>query len=260
MKRGVDDKVAFNHLIRGHAKEGKPRSAFEILSIMTRRGVESDADAYVLLVESFLKKGEPVDAKMVLDGMMEQGHLPSAALFRSVMVGLFDDGRVQTASRVMKSMIEKGVKENMDMVHKILEALLMRGHVEEALGRINLMLMNELSPDFNTLVVSLCDSNMPIPALKLVDFGLERDCDIAFTSYDRLLDALHNDGRILPAYSFLCKIKAKGGVADKKGFEAVIKGLDEQGNTKQADTLSRILAGKAPVDMKKGKKVAVGLY
>ena len=47
-KRGVDDKVAFNHLIRGHAKEGKPRSAFEILSIMTRRRVESDADAELL--------------------------------------------------------------------------------------------------------------------------------------------------------------------------------------------------------------------
>lgn len=260
MKRGVDDKVAFNHLIRGHAKEGKPESAFEILSIMTRRGVESDADAYELLVESFLKKGEPADARTVLDGMIEQGHSPSAALFRSVMVGLFDDGRVQTASRVMKTMIEKGVKENMDMVQKILEALLMREHVEEALGRINLMLMNDLAPDFDSLVVSLCDSNKPVPAIKLVDFGLDRDCDIAFSSYDRLLDALYKDGRILAAYSILCKIKAKGGVVDKKGCEAVIKGLNEQGNTKQADILSRILEGKIPLESKKGKKVAVGAY
>lgn len=260
MKRGVDDKIAFNHLIRGHSKEEKPESAFEILSIMTRRGVGTDADAYILLIESFLKKKEPADARTVLDGMIEQGHSPSAEIFRSVMVGLFEDGRVQTASRVMKSMIEKGIKENIDMVQKILEALLMRGHVEESLGRINLMLMNELSPDFDSLVVSLCDSNKPVPAVKLVDFGLERDCEIAFSSYDRLLDALYNDGRILAAYSILCKIKAKGGVVDEKGCEAVIKSLNEQGNTKQADILSRILAGKMPVDGRKGKKVAVGAY
>ncbi|KAJ6793069.1 pentatricopeptide repeat-containing protein [Iris pallida] len=255
MRRGVDDKVAFNNLIRGHAREGRPESAFEMLTIMTRRGVVSDADAYVLLVESFLKKGEPADARTVLDGMIEQGHLPSPALFRSVMVGLFDNGRVQTAGRVMKSMLDKGVKENMDIVQKILEALLMRGHVEEALGRINLMLTNSLAPDFDSLIVNLCDSDKPIPALKLVDFGLERDCDFAFSSYDRLLEALYAAGRTLPAYSILCKIKAKGGVVDKKGCEAVIKSLNDQGNTKQADILSRILAGKAPVMMKKGKKV-----
>nr|XP_010906524.2 pentatricopeptide repeat-containing protein At2g37230 [Elaeis guineensis] len=261
MKKGIDDKMAFNNLIRGHAKEGVPESALEMLNIMTRRGVATDADSYALLVESFLKKGEPADARTALDGMIEQGHLPSPSLFRSVMVGLFDDGRVQTASRVMKSMIEKGVKEeNMDMVHKILEALLMRGHVEEALGRINLMMMNDSLPDFDGLLAALCDSGKAIEALKLVDFGLERDCDISFSSYDRVLDALYTAGKILPAYSILCKIKAKGGVVDKKGCEALIKSLNEQGNTKQADILSRILAGKAPLEAKKGKKVAAHPY
>lgn len=256
MKRGVDDKTAFNNLIRGHAKEGNPESAFEILSIMTRRGVESDADAYVLLVESFLKKGEPADARTVLDGMIEQGHMPTKELFRSVMVALFDDGRVQTASRVMKNMIEKGVKENMDIVQKILEALFMRGHVEEALGRINLLLENDLSPDLDSLVVSLCECNKTVPAIKLVDFGLERNLDFDFSSYDKLLDTLYNNDKIMPAYSILCKIKAKGGAVDMKGCEAIIKSLNEQGKTGQADSLSRMLAGKVSHG-KKGKRVIV---
>ncbi|XP_039123281.1 LOW QUALITY PROTEIN: pentatricopeptide repeat-containing protein At2g37230 [Dioscorea cayenensis subsp. rotundata] len=256
MKKGIDDKVAFNHLIRGHAKEEKPESAFELLNIMNRRGIASDADAYTLLVESYLKKREPADARTVLDGMIEQGHLPSSSLFRSVMVALFDDGRVQTASRVMKSMIDKGVKENMDVVHKILEALFMRGHVEEALGRINLLLLNSCAPDFDSLVVSLCESSKAIEALKLVDFGLERDCDISFSSFDCLLDVLYSAEKVLPAYSILCKIKAKGGVVDKKGCEALIESLVAGGHTKQADILSRTLAGKNP-GCKKGKKIAV---
>ncbi|KAM0944946.1 putative tetratricopeptide-like helical domain superfamily [Dioscorea sansibarensis] len=257
MKKGIDDEVAFNHLIRGHAKEEKPESAFELLNIMNRRGIASDADAYTLLVESYLKKRETADARTVLDSMIEQGHLPSSSLFRSVMVALFEDGRVQTASRVMKSMIDKGVKENMDIVHKILEALFMRGHVEEALGRINLLLLNNCAPDFDSLVVSLCDSSKAIEALKLVDFGLERDCDISFSSFDRLLEVLYSAGKILPAYSILCKIKAKGGVVDKKGCGVLIESLVAGGHTKQADILSRTLSGKNPLDGKKGKKIAV---
>lgn len=255
MKKGVDDKVAFNHLIRGHAKEGMPESAFELLSIMTRKGVPTDADAYGLLIESFLKKGEPADARTVLDSMMEQGHMPSSSLFRSVMVALFEDGRVQTASRVMRSMIDKGVKENMDMVHKILEALFIRGHVEEALGRINLMMTNECIPDIDKLLVALVDNNKVMEAHKLVDYALERDHDINFSNYDRVLDALYAEGQNLIAYSLLCRIKAKGGVVDKKGCDALVKKLNEEGNTKQADILSRILAGKAEAGVKRGKTV-----
>ncbi|XP_020599465.1 pentatricopeptide repeat-containing protein At2g37230, partial [Phalaenopsis equestris] len=251
MKRGVDDKIAFNHLIRGHAKEGNPELAFEVLKIMNRRGVESDADAYELLIYSFLKKSEPADAKTVLDSMVEYGHLPSPALFRSVMVALFDDGRIQTASRVMKIMIEKEVKENQDIAQKIIEALLIRGHIEEAIGRINLMIMNGCMPDLDSLVVYLCENKHPIAALKLVEFVLERDYDISFSSYDRLLDALYIADKILPAYSILCKIKAKGGAVDKKGSETLIKTLNAQGHTKQADILSRILSGNTVLEKKR---------
>ncbi|CAL9080709.1 unnamed protein product [Musa acuminata var. zebrina] len=259
MKKGVDDKVAFNSLIRGHAKEGMPEAASEILTIMTHHGVPTDADSYVLLVESFLKKSEPADARTALGSMMEQGHLPSASLFRSVMVALFDDGRVQTASRVMKSMIEKGVRENMDMVHKILEALFMRGHVEEALGRINLMIMNDCTPDIDHLLITLCDSDKATEAQKLVEFALERDCDVSFSCYDRVLDVLYTAGKTMPAYSILCKIKAKGGVVDKKGCDDIIKSLIAEGKTKQADILSRILAGKAPSG-KSGERVAMDAF
>ncbi|KAI0524748.1 hypothetical protein KFK09_004132 [Dendrobium nobile] len=260
MKRGVDDKIAFNHLIRGHAKEGNPEPAFEVLKIMNRRGVESDADAYELLIDSFLKKREPADAKTVLDSMVEQGHLPSPALFRSVMSALFDDGRVQTASRVMKIMIEKGVKENLDMTQKILEALLIRGHVEEAIGRINLMIMNGCMPDLDSLVGFLCENEQPIAALKLVDFALERDYDVSFSSYDRLLDALYIADKILPAYSILCKIKAKGGVVDNKGCENLIKTLNTQGHTKQADILSRILSGNTVFEKKRARRMEAQAY
>lgn len=258
IKRGVDDKTAFNYLICGHAKEEKPELAFEIFKIMKRRGVESSADAYQLLVESFLKKGEPADAKTVLDSMVEEGHLPSSALFRSVMVALFDDGRVQTASRVMKMMIEKGVMEdNMDMAQKILEALLMRGHIGEAIGRINLMIMNGLSPDLDSLVASLCENEQPVAALKLVDFTLERDYDISFSSYDRLLDALYVADKVLPAYSILCKIKAKGGVVNDEGCHKVIKNLNCEGHTKQADILSRIISGSRSAEQKRGRNLSV---
>ncbi|KAG6498413.1 pentatricopeptide repeat-containing protein At2g37230-like [Zingiber officinale] len=257
MKKGVDDKVAFNNLIRGHAKEAMLESASDILTIMTRRGVPTDADSYVLLVESFLKKNEPADARTALDSMMEQGHLPSPTLFRSVMSALFEDGRVQTASRVMKSMIEKGVKENMDLAHKILEALFMRGHIEEALGRINLMTMNDCIPDVDRLLAVLCDSEKATEVQKLAEFTLERGYDVNFSSYDRVLDVLYAADKTLPAYNILCKIKAKGGVVDKKGCDELIKSLIAQGNTKQADILSRILAGKAPIATKSSKRVAM---
>ncbi|XXG40290.1 hypothetical protein AAC387_Pa01g1049 [Persea americana] len=76
MKKGVQDPVAFNNLIRGYSKEVIPESAMELLQIMKRRGIALDADAYASLIKSFVKKGEPADAKAALDGMIECGHLP----------------------------------------------------------------------------------------------------------------------------------------------------------------------------------------
>ncbi|MQL99769.1 hypothetical protein Taro_032497 [Colocasia esculenta] len=243
MKKGVTDSVAFNNLIRGHSKEDTPESAVELLAIMNRREVATEGDAYTSLAESFLRKGDPAVAKTTLDGMIEQGHLPGSSLFRSVMEALFDDDRVQTASRLMKSMIEMGITENLDLVHRILEALLVRGHVEEALGRINLLMMNNCGPDFDSLLASLCDKDKTIAALKLAEFGLERDCDISFSSFDRVLDALSGAQKTLNAYSLLCKIKKKGGVTNKKACQALIKSLIAEGNTKQADILYRLVFG-----------------
>ncbi|KAF6162733.1 hypothetical protein GIB67_029002 [Kingdonia uniflora] len=258
MKKGVQDPVAFNNLLRGHSEEGTLDSAIEIVKIMGRRGVAVDADVYKLLVECFLKKGEPADAKTTLDGMIESGHEPNSTLFREVMKSLFDDGRVQTASRVMVSMLEKGVKENMDLAAKILEALLMRGHVEEALGRIDLLMNNGCAPDFDSLLAVLCGKEKTVAAMKLLEFGLERDCSISSSSYDKVLDALAAGGKILNAYSILCKILTKRGVTNLSSREDLIKSLNAEGNTKQADTLSRMIMGgeKANID-KKGKKVAV---
>ncbi|XP_022881073.1 pentatricopeptide repeat-containing protein At2g37230-like [Olea europaea var. sylvestris] len=42
MKMGVQDPVALNNLLCGHAKEGNPEPAFEILNIMIRRNVLSE--------------------------------------------------------------------------------------------------------------------------------------------------------------------------------------------------------------------------
>jgi pentatricopeptide repeat protein len=258
MKKGVDDKAAFNSLIRGHAKEGVPEAAQEILAIMTRREVPTDPESHTLLVDSFLKKNEPTDAKTALDGMMQQGHLPSPALFKSVMEALFNDGRVQTASRVMKSMIEKGVTENMDMAHKILEALFMRGHVEEGIGRVNLMVENGCMPDLDKLLVGLCENDRVMEAQKLADFALDRDFDVSFSTYDRVLEALYTEEKTLPEYSMLCKIKNKGGVVNQKGCDALMESLKSEGYSKQADILSRILTENAPSTPKRGKRVAMG--
>ncbi|WJX27998.1 hypothetical protein P8452_16766 [Trifolium repens] len=257
MKKGVLDSVAFNNLIRGHSKEGNPESALEIATIMSRRGVPSDADSYRLLIESYLRKGEPADSKIALDHMLESGHQPDSSLYRSVMESLFEDGRVQTASRVMKSMVEKGVKENMDLVSKILEALLMRGHVEEALGRIDLLMQNGCEPDFDHLLSILCEKEKRIAALRLLDFVLEKDIIIDFSNYDKVLDTLLAAGKTLNAYSVLCKILAKGGAADWSSRDLLIKSLNQEGNTKQADILSRMIKEKvASPPKKEGKKKA----
>ncbi|MCL7023761.1 hypothetical protein MKW94_001623 [Papaver nudicaule] len=255
LKKGIQDPVVFNNVLRGHSKEGSPEPALEILQIMRRRGVPSDADAYRALVESFLRKGEPADAKTALDGMIESGHTPGPELFRYVMESLFNDGRVQTASRVMKNMIEKGVKENMDLVAKILEALFMRGHVEEAVGRVNLLLDHDCIPDFDSLLNALCEKQKTIAAQKLLEFGMDRDdCAISFSSYDKVLDALLAAGKTLNAYSILCKISESGGLTDKS--EDLIRRLNAEGNTKQADILSRMMKGGdgAFISSKKGKK------
>ncbi|KAJ0028183.1 hypothetical protein Pint_35639 [Pistacia integerrima] len=255
MKTGALDPIAFNNLICGHSKEGNPDSAFEIFKIMRRREVPRDADAYKLLIESYLRKGEPADAKTALDSMIEDGHLPASSLFRSVMESLFEDGRVQTASRVMKSMVEKGVKENMDLVAKVLEALFMRGHVEEALGRIDLLMHSGCAPNFDSLLSVLSEKGKTIAALKLLDFCLERDCIVDFSSYEKVLDALLAAGKTLNAYSLLCKILAKGGATDWKSCEDLIASLNQEGNTKQADILSRMIrGGETAHGSKKGKK------
>lgn len=255
MKKGVQNPIAFNNLIRGHSKEHNPEAAFEMLKIMIRRGVPSEADAYKLLINSFVEKGEPSDAKMVLDSMIENGHVPDSAVFRVVMESLFKDERVQTASRVMKTMLEKGVKEHMDLVAEILEALLMRGHVEEALGRIELLMQSGCAPDIDNLLSVLSEKGKTIAALKLLDFSLERDFTLDFSSYDKVLDALLSAGKTLNAYSILCKITGKGGETDRSSCENLIKTLNEEGNTKQADILSRmILVGEKGHIMKKGKK------
>ncbi|XP_068635773.1 large ribosomal subunit protein mL102 (rPPR5) [Aristolochia californica] len=254
MKTGVQDSVAFNNLVRGHCKEGAPELGTEILNIMQRRGVASDVESHEALVDSFLEKGEPADAKTALDGMMQNGYVPSPALFRSVMEALFKDERVQTASRVMNSMIEKGVMENMDLVSKILETLFLRGHVDEALGRINLLIHNGFTPDFDGLLTVLCEKDKRVAALKVLDYGLERDCSISFSSYERVLDTLLAAGKTLNAYSIMCKMMEKGGVTNWSSGEELIRNLNAEGHTKQADILSRMINGSGG---KKGRKVVV---
>ncbi|KAF3452870.1 hypothetical protein FNV43_RR03303 [Rhamnella rubrinervis] len=253
MKKGVQDPVAFNNLIRGHSKEGNPDSASEILKIMGRRGVPRDSESYKLLIKSYLNKGEPSDAKTAVDGMIESGHVPDSSLFRTVMENLFEDGRVQTASRVMMTMLEKGVKENMDLVAKILEALLLRGHVEEALGRIDLLMHYGCAPNFDSLVSVLCEKGKTIAALKLLDFSLEKDCNLDFSSYDKVLDALLSAGKTLNAYSILCKMMGKGGATDWSCCEDLIRSLNQEGNTKQADILSRMIKKGETSGSRKGK-------
>ncbi|XP_031483587.1 pentatricopeptide repeat-containing protein At2g37230 [Nymphaea colorata] len=259
MKCGIEDSTPFNNLVMGHSKEGMPEAAVELLKIMNRRGISPDSHAYCLLVKSFLEKGDPAEAKISLDGMIESGHLPSASLLREVMESLFNDGRVQTASRVMKSMLEKDVRENLDIVAKILEALLMRGHVEEALGRIVLMTNKECPVDIDHLLDVLCKKDKTIAAVKLLDFALERNYSVRFSSYDLVLDALCSAGKTLTAYAILCKICERGGAANQIGCKALIKSLNAEGHTKQADILSRMILGKDSSSKKANKGAKISL-
>ncbi|KAL3642580.1 hypothetical protein CASFOL_013395 [Castilleja foliolosa] len=251
MKTGVQDPIALNTLIRGHSQEGSPDSAFELLKITLRRKVDSEKSAYDSLVQSYLKKNEPAEAKVVLDSMVENGHCPDSSLFRSVMESLFEDGRVQTASRVMMMMLEKGVTDHKDLILKILEALFMRGHVEEALGRIEVLMQSGVEPDLDSVLSVLCEKGKTIAALKLLDYGLERDYSIGASSYEKVLDALLAGGKTLNAYSALCKVMGKGGVSDWINCKDLIKSLNEEGHSKQADVLSRMVVGK---DKKGGGK------
>ncbi|KAL6574845.1 hypothetical protein OROMI_012130 [Orobanche minor] len=261
MKLGVQDPIALNTLICGHSQEGSPDSAFELLKIMLRRKVDSEKTAYDSLVQSYLKKGDPAEAKAVLDSMVESGHLPESSLYRSVMESLFEDGRVQTASRVMKMMLEKGVTDNQDLLFKILEALFMRGHVEEALGRIELLMQSGVEPNFDSLLSVLCEKEKTIAALKLLDYGLERDYSVEVSSCEKVLDALLGAGKTLNAYSVLCKVMAKGGVGDWSSCKDLIKSLNEEGHSKQADILSRMITGKDKKGgSKKGDKKAAMTY
>ncbi|KAG6427425.1 hypothetical protein SASPL_111670 [Salvia splendens] len=257
MKLGVQDPVALNALICGHSKEGTPDSAFELLKIMLRQKVASEKSAFDSLVESYLAKKDPGEAKAVLDSMIENGHCPDSSLYRSLMDALFEDGRVQTASRVMKTMLEKGVTDHKDLIFKILEALLMRGHVEEALGRIELLMQSGIAPDFDSLLSLLCEKGKTIAALKLLDYGMDRDYSIDVSSCEKVLDTLLAAGKTLNAYSILCKIMEKGGVTDWSSCKDLIKNLNEGGHTKQADILSRMIVGKEkPARSKKGDKKA----
>ncbi|GAY63081.1 hypothetical protein CUMW_222770 [Citrus unshiu] len=130
-------------------KEGNPDSAFDIIKIMGRRGVPREADAYTYLIESYLRKGEPVDARTAMDSMLEDGP------------------RFLTM--------------------EILEALLMRGHVEEALGLIDLLTQSACVPTFDSLLYVLFEKGKTICA-KLLDYYLERDCIVEFSSYEKVLD------------------------------------------------------------------------
>ena len=246
MKKGVEDAAVFNALILGHSAENSPELAAAILVIANRRGIAVEGGSYGAMAESFLLRGEAAEAKAMLDGMMEHGLLPSAQLFKSVMEALLRDGRIQTASRLMRSMVERGVHlgENLvDLAQEILEALLVRGHVEEAIGRIELLRMNECSPDVNKLLLVLCEKRKVLMAAKVAEFGLEHDCEIEFSTYDRVLEALREEGKTMKAYTLLHKLKKKGGVVNEKGCRVLIKGLVDEGKVEQADALYRLIFG-----------------
>ncbi|EPS72095.1 hypothetical protein M569_02663, partial [Genlisea aurea] len=248
MKLGVLDAAAFNALVVGHSREGAPASASEILRITARRSIPIERASYESVIRSYLDKNDPSEAKLALDGMIESGHLPDSSLYGSVMESLFDDGRVQTASRVMKTMLEKNAAtaDHAGLFGKITESLFVRGHVEEALGRVEMLMRSSgMGPDFDGLLSSLCEKGKTSAATKLLDFCVERDCTAAaVSSTERVLDALLAEGKTLNAYGVLCKVLGKGsGGCDWEGCKDLIRSLNEEGNTKQAEILSRMIGG-----------------
>ncbi|KAE8795581.1 Protein FAR1-RELATED SEQUENCE 5 [Hordeum vulgare] len=77
-------------------------------------------------------------------------------------------------------------------------------------------------------------------AHKLADFALDRNFEVSFSTYDKVLEALYSEEKTLPAYYMLCKIKHEGDVVDQEGCDALMDSLEAGGYSKQADILSRI--------------------
>lgn len=252
LKKGAQDASVFNTIIIGHCKEGTPEAGFELLNIMLRKNLSLDSETYNVLIESFLCKGLPAEAKYTLDKMMESGHLPTASTFRSVIDVLYSDGRFQTASRVMKCMLEKDIKENFDLIPKILETLLDRGHVEEVFDRLELMFGKGCAPDLNKLSNDLCEKGKAFTACQLLQFALQKNCNIKAATYDTVLSGLCADGKANQAFYLLFRITKKGSrFPTLSCYETLISSLQAEGKTEQAELVSSRFMGKSS----KGKEV-----
>lgn len=249
LKKGALDASVFNTIIIGHCKERKPEAGFELLNIMLRKNLSLDSETYNVLIESFLCKGLPAEARYTLDKMMESGHLPTASIFRSVIDGLYSDGRFQTASRVMKSMLEKDIKENLDLIPKILETLLDRGHVEEVFDRLELMFGKGCAPDLNKLSNVLCEKGKSFTACQLLQFALQKNCNIKAATYDTVLNGLCTDGKANQAFYLLFRITKKGSrFPTLTCYETLISSLQAEGKTEQAELISSRFMSKSSKD------------
>jgi pentatricopeptide repeat protein len=149
----------------------------------------------------------------------------------------------------MKSMLEKDIKENLDLIPKILETLLDRGHVEEVFDRLELMFGKGCAPDLNKLSNVLCEKGKSFTACQLLQFALQKNCNIKAATYDTVLNGLCTDGKANQAFYLLFRITKKGSrFPTLTCYETLISSLQAEGKTEQAELISSRFMSKSSKD------------
>ncbi|KAH7514300.1 hypothetical protein FEM48_Zijuj11G0074100 [Ziziphus jujuba var. spinosa] len=251
----------YTTMLKGYVLVGRVDDALKIFEEMKYFGIKPNAFMYTTLLPRLCDADKVPEARVMLKEMVEKHVAHKIILSQSCQCNA---GDLNANVYVLEAMVRLSIPtetgcygiliENLRqvevydqavnfldkiMVAKVLEALLLRGHVKLAVGRIDLLMQSGCTSNFGSLLSIFCEKGKTIAALKILDFCLERDCDIDFAGYDKVLDALLAVGETLNAYSILCRIMEKGVTPDWSCCEDIIRSLNQEGNTKLAYVLSR---------------------
>ncbi|KAL0338442.1 UNVERIFIED_CONTAM: Pentatricopeptide repeat-containing protein [Sesamum angustifolium] len=271
-------------LIENCCKAGEYDRAVKLLDKLIEKDIilrpqstlHMESSAYNPLIEYLCKNGQSAKAETLLRQLMKLGVQDPIAL-NTLICGRSQEGNPDSAFELLKIMLRRNVRSRKSAYDSLVKSYLRKSDPADAKAALDSMIENGhlpdsslyrsvmeslfedgrsgIAPDFDGLLSVLCEKGKTIAALKLLDYGLERDYKIDISSYEKVLDALLAAGKTLNAYSILLKIMEKGGVTDWSSCKDLIKSLNEEGNTKQADILSRMIMGKdKQVDSKKGNK------
>ncbi|XP_031271964.1 pentatricopeptide repeat-containing protein At2g37230-like [Pistacia vera] len=251
----------FGSLLSILSEKGKTVVALKLLYFCVERDCIVDFSSCEKMLDALLAIEKTLNAYSLLFEILAKGRATDWKSCEDLITSLNQEGNIkQEIDGIRKGMVKMESHQIhvdlaiCDLVAEVLEALLMRGHVEEALGCIDLLMHNGCGSNFGSLLSILFEKGKTVVALKLLYFCGERDCIVDFSNCEKMLDALLATEKTLNAYSLLFEILAKGGATDWKSYEDLITSLNQEGNTKQADILSRMIReGRQPVGARRGR-------